>query len=100
MSFCSWVKKGNINLARILRYEQLSREDVGPTYQQNSDRHERSSSSGHGAVHEDDVVFTDVFGQTKVMKLEDGEEKTVRKLIKSIQHKNLTYTIISTVEKN
>lgn len=83
-----------------MRYEQLSREDVGPTYQQNSDRHERSSSSGHGAVHEDDVVFTDVFGQTKVMKLEDGEEKTVRKLIKSIQHKNLTYTIISTVEKN
>lgn len=83
-----------------MRYEQLSREDVGPTYQQNSDRHERSSSSGHGAVHEDDVVFTDVFGQTKVMKLEDGEEKTVRKLIKSIQHKKLTYTIISTVEKN
>lgn len=75
MSFCSWVKKCNINLACILRYEQLSCEHVGPTYQQNSDRHERSSSSGHGAVHEDDVVFTDVFGQTKVMKLEDGEKK-------------------------
>lgn len=64
-----------------MRYEQLSCEDVGPTYQQNSDCHERSSSSGHGAVHEDDVVFTDVFGQTKVMKLEDGEKKQWESLL-------------------
>lgn len=55
-----------------LSHQQGQQEDLILSYivvQQNSDRHERSSSGGHGAVHEDDVVFTDVFWQTKVMKL-------------------------------
>lgn len=43
------------------------------TYKQHSDGHERSSSGGYGAVHEDNVVFTDVFWQTKVVKLERKE---------------------------
>lgn len=42
------------------------------TYQQDSDGHERSSSRGNGAVHQDDVVFADVFGQAKVVKLRRG----------------------------
>jgi len=49
------------------------------TYQQHPDSHESSRSGGHGAVHQDDVVLTDVFGQTKVVKLEDGN-KTVNKI--------------------
>lgn len=43
------------------------------TYQQHSDGHEGSSSGGHGAVHQDDVVLTDVFGQTEVVKLEERD---------------------------
>lgn len=62
----------------------MSRAAVGPTYQQNSDSHESSGAGGHGAVHEDDVVLADVFGQTKVMKLEDREQQRIdiKKIIK------------------
>lgn len=40
------------------------------TYQQDSDGHERRRPRGDGAVHQDDVVLTDVFGQAEVVKLE------------------------------
>lgn len=49
------------------------------THQQHSDRHESSGSGGHGAVHQDDVVLTDVFGQTKVVKLEEDDTVTLLK---------------------
>ena len=48
----------------------MAAEEVVSIYQQHSDGHERGSSGGHGAVHQDDVVLTDVFGQTEVVELE------------------------------
>lgn len=44
------------------------------TNQQHSDGHESSGSGGHGAVHQDDVVLADVFGQTEVVELQDGDK--------------------------
>lgn len=47
-------------------------------YQQHSDGHERSSPGGHCAVHQDHVVFTDVFGQTEVVKLKERDETALQ----------------------
>lgn len=42
---------------------------LASTHQQDSHCHHSRSSGGNCAVHEDDVVFADVFGQTQVMQL-------------------------------
>lgn len=39
------------------------------THQQDSYCHHGSGAGGHCAVHQDDMIFTDVFGQTQVMQL-------------------------------
>lgn len=44
----------------------------------NSVRMEQSSSS-HGAVHQDDVVLTDVSGQTEAVELQDRTLKVINK---------------------
>lgn len=54
------------------------------TYQQHSDGHEGGGSGGHGAVHQDDVVFTDVFGQTEVVKLNERDETNIHCLFSSV----------------
>lgn len=55
------------------------------TYQQDSDGHERRSSCGDGAVHQDDVVFADVFGQAKVVKLGGGVNSRVGEIKTKLQ---------------
>lgn len=42
---------------------------LASTHQQDSYCHHGRSSGGNCAVHEDDVIFADVFGQTQVMQL-------------------------------
>ena len=39
------------------------------THQQDAYCHHGRSSGGNGAVHKDDMIFADVFGQTQVMQL-------------------------------
>lgn len=46
------------------------------TYQQDADGHERSSSRGDSAVHQDHIVLADVFGQTEVVKLRETHKIT------------------------
>lgn len=43
------------------------------THQQDPHCHHGSGSGGHRAVHEDDMIFADVFGQTQVMQLQGGD---------------------------
>lgn len=47
------------------------------THQQHSYCHHGRGAGGNGAVHEDDMIFADVFGQTQVMQLvRPREEET------------------------
>lgn len=41
----------------------------GSPYQQNADGHHGGGAGGHGAVHQNDVIFADVFRQAEVMEL-------------------------------
>lgn len=66
------------------------------TNQQHPDGHESSGSSGHGAVHQDDVVLADVFGQTEVVELQDGDKAARHSRTKSQKQKK--ETVKSTVD--
>lgn len=39
-------------------------------HQQDADGHHGGGAGGHGAVHEDHVVFADVFGEAQVVQLQ------------------------------
>lgn len=45
--------------------------------QQDADGHHGGGARGHGAVHEDHVVFADVFGETQVVQLRWDRDATV-----------------------
>lgn len=47
----------------------------GSPYQQNADGHHGGGAGGHGAVHQDDVIFADVFRQAEVMELKSGDDR-------------------------
>lgn len=61
------------------------------THQQHSDGHESGGSGGDGAVHQDDVVLADVFGETQVVQLEEEEESAEEhsEVGQSVKHSHL-----------
>lgn len=60
----------------------------GSPYQQNADSHHGSGSGGHGAVHQNDVIFADVFRQTEVVELKGvADRMLVDPNIKTAEYK-------------
>lgn len=65
---CLYVRGRNLTEAQRVGFNCRTRR-LASTHQQDSDRHHGCSSGGNGAVHEDDVIVADVFGQTQVVQL-------------------------------